>query len=240
MTVGPTLLMARRFRSEEELREVVTSGCSERIEAACRRAAAAGVSQALIETARAVAQQCYAGTAAAAAQNDCPEAAKLNSSTAAAIAGAGAVAGLIRARQLRAGQELRAAAQAGGAARVAAAQRRAEAAGMARADIEAALSVLEVQPARQALEHAEAREEEDPHSGLHTNQAATEGRPLIQDGAEGRRRPDRRDAHAVPSVEYVASSYKQQGRAQTREGDGPGLRRSLAVAGGLCFSRPQR
>mmetsp|Transcript_92057 Transcript_92057/g.256485 ORF Transcript_92057/g.256485 Transcript_92057/m.256485 type:complete len:151 (+) Transcript_92057:82-534(+) len=133
MAVMPALVMARRLRSEEELRGVMLSSSADQIEAACKRAAAAGVPTALIEQAlAAAARQARAGGDGWGAEGDLP---------APAVAGrADAAWGIVRARRLRAEQELRAAAQAGGAERVAAARRRAEVAGVDPADIQAALA----------------------------------------------------------------------------------------------------
>eukprot|EP00418_Pyrodinium_bahamense_P078676 CAMPEP_0179071686 /NCGR_PEP_ID=MMETSP0796-20121207/31661_1 /TAXON_ID=73915 /ORGANISM="Pyrodinium bahamense, Strain pbaha01" /LENGTH=146 /DNA_ID=CAMNT_0020768811 /DNA_START=21 /DNA_END=461 /DNA_ORIENTATION=+ len=129
MTVVPALVMARRLRSEEELRGVMLSSSTKQIEAACKRATAAGVPTALIEQALAVAaQQPHAGG------DDW-------NAKASRVAGHSGVAwGIARARRLRAEQDLHAAVQAGGTERVAVARRRAEAAGVALADIEAALA----------------------------------------------------------------------------------------------------
>mmetsp|Transcript_92056 Transcript_92056/g.256480 ORF Transcript_92056/g.256480 Transcript_92056/m.256480 type:complete len:146 (+) Transcript_92056:82-519(+) len=129
MAVMPALVMARRLRSEEELRGVMLSSSADQIEAACKRAAAAGVPTALIEQALAAASQLPRTGG-----NDWD-------AKAGRVAGHSSAAwGIARARRLRAEQDLRAAAQAGGTERVAAARRRAEAAGVALADIQAVLA----------------------------------------------------------------------------------------------------
>jgi len=129
MTVATALVMARRLRSEEELCGVMLSSSAKQIEAACKRATAAGVPMALIEQALAVA-----------ARQPCAGGDEWNGKASTVACHSGAAWGIARARRLRAEQDLHAAAQAGGTERVAAARRRAEAAGVALADIQAALA----------------------------------------------------------------------------------------------------
>jgi len=128
MTAATALASARRFRSEQELREAVTCGSPARVKAACQRAEAAGVPRAHIDAALAKAEQFHEEAAGGDAKE--PE----------EVVGARARTGLAFARQLRAEQELRQASRSGDARRVEAAQKRAEAAGMSPADVEAALA----------------------------------------------------------------------------------------------------
>eukprot|EP00408_Alexandrium_pacificum_P062348 CAMPEP_0171179124 /NCGR_PEP_ID=MMETSP0790-20130122/13098_1 /TAXON_ID=2925 /ORGANISM="Alexandrium catenella, Strain OF101" /LENGTH=159 /DNA_ID=CAMNT_0011644053 /DNA_START=74 /DNA_END=553 /DNA_ORIENTATION=+ len=66
MTVQNKLVYARIMRSEEELREAAKSGSPTRIQAVCKRAVIAGVSQTSIEAALEVAEKLLAGGQASA------------------------------------------------------------------------------------------------------------------------------------------------------------------------------
>uniref|UniRef100_A0A7S4Q3V8 Uncharacterized protein n=1 Tax=Alexandrium monilatum TaxID=311494 RepID=A0A7S4Q3V8_9DINO len=135
MTIQNKLVAARRMRSEEELQEVMTSGSVKRIQATCKRAELAGVPQASIDAALAVAEQL--GTA------DGQEAGTPGDGNIAGVAGAERDSGLVRARRLRAEQELMEAAKSFSAKQVEAACKRAEIAGVARANIDAAREVVQ-------------------------------------------------------------------------------------------------
>eukprot|EP00408_Alexandrium_pacificum_P049221 CAMPEP_0171242864 /NCGR_PEP_ID=MMETSP0790-20130122/45956_1 /TAXON_ID=2925 /ORGANISM="Alexandrium catenella, Strain OF101" /LENGTH=186 /DNA_ID=CAMNT_0011709769 /DNA_START=75 /DNA_END=633 /DNA_ORIENTATION=+ len=146
MTIQNKLIIARRVRSEEELRDVVTSGSSTRIQAVCKRAEVAGVSRTSIEAALAVAEKLIAGDYGASAPGHAP-----------GLVAADWDSSLTRARRLRAEQELDAASDLS-PKQVEAACRRAEIAGVACETVEAA---------REAMRQLVAAEEEE------ANKAAT-------------------------------------------------------------------
>jgi len=133
MAPQPTLAAARRFRAEQELREVLASGSAGCIEAACRRAEAAGVARQEIDRALAVARGLLQGGGSSGSSDEDPCEAEPR---------------LQVARRLRAEEELRQAAAQGNAAWIESTCARAAAAGLSRVRMEAALGVAEQRAAK--------------------------------------------------------------------------------------------